>query len=138
MDVERELPFMMHVSVGGRDCFIRGRMDAVTLSNPPRIIDYKYAAWRVGAELSYELQMATYCLATMNNLNVERAISELWFLKTPMKVVRREFTRSEAEATITGLLQRYFESLSSGDWPMAERTHCDVVACGFRERCWTK
>src|SRR4030095_8123271 len=91
MDVERELPFMMHLDAAGRDCFIRGRMDAVTLGDPPRIIDYKYALCREGAELKYDLHMATYRLATMNHLNVDRAVGELWFLKGPMRIVRREF-----------------------------------------------
>jgi ATP-dependent exoDNAse (exonuclease V) beta subunit len=138
MDVERELPFMMHVDVAGRDCFIRGRMDAVTLGEPPRVIDYKYALWREGAELAYELQMATYCLATMNNMNVDSAVGELWFLKSPMRIVRREFTRSDAEKAVRELLERFFESLTSDEWPMAERAHCDAVFCGFRERCWSK
>ncbi len=41
VDVARELPFIMHVDVGGRDCFVRGRMDAVVPGELPRVIDYK-------------------------------------------------------------------------------------------------
>ena len=64
-DVARELPFIMHMEVDGRECFVRGRMDAVISGNPPRVIDYKYASWREGAESEYEVQMAAYCLAVM-------------------------------------------------------------------------
>jgi len=39
VDVARELPFIMHVEVGGRDCFVRGRMDAVVSGELPRVID---------------------------------------------------------------------------------------------------
>jgi hypothetical protein len=138
LDVERELPFIMHVEASGRDCILRGRMDAVTLGDCPRIVDYKYASWHTGAEVEYELQMATYCLATMNALDVEKAVGELWFLKSPLKIVRREFTRSESETIVTALVHKYLESIGSGEWPMAERAHCDAVSCGFRERCWAK
>lgn len=138
MDVERELPFMMHVQASGSDCYVRGRMDAVTFGDPPRIIDYKYAQWRAGVEVEYEIQMATYCLATMNSMDVDRAVAELWYLKPPLKIIRREFSRAEAQARFTSLLDRYFESLSGDGWPMAERSHCDAVACGFREQCWVK
>jgi hypothetical protein len=113
-------------------------MDAVTLAACPRIVDYKYAAWHSGAEREYELQLATYCLATMNALGGEKAVGELWFLKSPMKVIRREFTRTEAEAIVTELVHKYLDSIVSGDWPMADRSHCDAVSCGFRERCWAK
>jgi len=65
----------MHVRVGGRDCFVRGRMDAVIAGKVPRIIDYKYALWREGAEMAYEIQMTAYCLAVMKRLGVERAIA---------------------------------------------------------------
>jgi hypothetical protein len=136
MDVERELPFMMHIQASGRDCYIRGRMDAVAFTDPPRIVDYKYALWRAGAEVDYEIQMATYCLATMKSLGVDRAVGELWYLKTPLKIIRREFNRADAEAHISVLLDRYFESLSGGVWPMADRAYCDAVACGFRGQCW--
>jgi hypothetical protein len=57
---ERELPFIMHVSVDGKDCWIRGRMDAAIgayETGVPRVIDYKYAVWREGAEANYEMQM---------------------------------------------------------------------------------
>ena len=40
-------------------------MDAVISGNPPRVIDYKYASWRDGAEAEYEIQMTAYCLAVM-------------------------------------------------------------------------
>jgi len=137
VDVERELPFMMHIQTAGKDCFIRGRMDAVIFSDPPRILDYKYAHWRAGAEAEYEIQMATYCLATMKSLNVDRAVGELWYLKSPLKIIRQEFSRAEAETRIINLLDKYFNSLSGGPWPMAERSYCDAVACGFRAQCWT-
>jgi hypothetical protein len=137
-DAERELTFMMHLQVAGRECMIRGRMDALVVAQLPRIVDYKYANWQQNAEVEYELQMATYCLATMKALGVQKAVGELWFLKSPMKVIRREFTRSEAETTITRVLRSYLEAQSSGEWPMAERAYCDSVSCGFRERCWAK
>ena len=138
IDVERELPFIMHVRVDGRDCFVRGRMDAVVPGDPVRVIDYKYASWRDGAEAEYEIQMMAYCLAMMKGSGADRATGELWYLRTPMKIVRQEFTRDDVERRITDLLSRYFQSLSSGTWPMAERPYCDSIACGFRERCWVK
>jgi ATP-dependent helicase/nuclease subunit A len=137
LDVARELPFIMQVEVRGRSCFVRGRMDAVASGNVPRVIDYKYALWRDGGDAQYEIPMTAYCLAVMKSLGVGRAIAELWYLKAPMKIVKREFTREEAEQRLAALLEGYLQSLSSGTWPMAERSYCDAVACGFRERCWT-
>jgi len=136
LDVTRELPFIMQVQVRGRDCFVRGRMDAVVAGDLPRVIDYKYAVWRDGGDVDYEIPMTAYCLAVMKSLGVDRAVSELWYLKAPMKIVRREWTRDEAERRLATLLEGYLQSLSSGVWPMAERSYCDAVACGFRERCW--
>jgi ATP-dependent exoDNAse (exonuclease V) beta subunit len=137
-DVARELPFIMHVKAGSHDCFVRGRMDAVASGELPRVIDYKYALWREGAEMQYEIQMTAYCLAVMKTFRVGRAIAELWYLKAPMKIVKWELKRAEAEQRIATLLEKYLQSLSSGTWPMAQRTYCDSVACGFRERCWVQ
>jgi CRISPR/Cas system-associated exonuclease Cas4 (RecB family) len=136
---ERELPFIMHVSVDGKDCWIRGRMDAAIgacETGVPRVIDYKYAVWREGAEANYEMQMTAYSLALMRAADADRAVGELWYLKTPMKIVRHEYTRPEAEDKLGGLLSRYFAALDRGDWPPAERAYCDRVECGFREKCW--
>jgi ATP-dependent helicase/nuclease subunit A len=135
--VERELPFMLHLKLGDRSCYIRGRMDAVVLGSVPRVLDYKYASWRTGAELDYEIQMSAYSLALMKSANVDRAAAELWYLRTPMKVIRREYTREQAEQKLSQLLERYFAAMGSGVWPMAERTFCDRSQCGFRERCWS-
>jgi ATP-dependent exoDNAse (exonuclease V) beta subunit len=137
-DVERELPFIMHVRAGSRNCFIRGRMDAVVSAHPPRVIDYKYALWRSGGEAEYEIQMMAYCLAVMKSSGSDRAVGELWYLKSPMKVLHREYSYDEAERTLSGILERYLQSLSSGTWPAAERSYCDATECGFRERCWAK
>ena len=105
-DVARELPFIMHMEVGGRECFVRGRMDAVISGNPPRVIDYKYAPWREGAESEYEVQMASYCLAVMMRSSSERAVAELWFLKGSLRIVQQEFLRGDAERLIAGLSSR--------------------------------
>src|SRR5262249_3483496 len=56
---EREMPFMMHIDINGKECWIRGRMDAVAAGEIPRVIDYKYAGWREGADSDYEIQMMT-------------------------------------------------------------------------------
>ena len=138
LDVARELPFIMHILVDGRDCYVRGRMDAVVSGEVPRVIDYKYAKWRGGAEADYDIQLYAYGLAVMKSLATQRAAVELWYLRAPMKVVKRELIRDEAERHITDLFRKYFESLSSGKWPMAERPYCDAVECGFREQCWVK
>jgi ATP-dependent helicase/nuclease subunit A len=135
-DLERELPFIMHIRVGDRDCFIRGRMDAVVPGSPPRVIDYKYASWRAGVEADYEIQMTAYSLALMKSAGLDSAIAELWYLKSPMKVLRQEYTREQAERRISGLIGAYVEALASGVWPMAARDYCDGIQCGFRERCW--
>jgi hypothetical protein len=136
-EVERELPFILHVRAAGRDCYIRGRMDAVVPGTPPRVIDYKYASWRTGVEADYEIQMTAYSLALMKSAGLDRAVAELWYLRTPMKVIRQEYTRQQAEQRIADLLERYLGAVASGMWPMAERTYCDSVQCGFREKCWT-
>jgi ATP-dependent helicase/nuclease subunit A len=133
---ERELPFIMHLNAGGRDCWVRGRMDAATAGVLPRVIDYKYALWRESAEADYEIQMTAYALALMKALETDRAISELWYLKAPMKIIRREYTREEAERSLSGLFSRYIQAVDRDDWPVAERIYCDRVQCGFRERCW--
>jgi ATP-dependent helicase/nuclease subunit A len=133
---ERELPFIMYLSVDGKDCWVRGRIDAAVASEVPRVIDYKYATWRESAESVYDIQMTAYALALMKALNVDQAISELWYLKSPMKVVRRQYRRESAEARLTALFSRYLAAVDSNEWPAAERAHCDQVECGFRQRCW--
>jgi len=137
-DPECELPFMMHVNAGNRDCWVRGRMDAVVVTSEiPRVIDYKYASWRQGAEDVYDVQLTSYALALMKSLGTNRAIGELWFLKPPLKVIRREFTFEEAERRIRDLMRGYVEAIASDRWPLAERSYCDEVECGFRSRCFT-
>jgi CRISPR/Cas system-associated exonuclease Cas4 (RecB family) len=133
---ERELPFIMHFEVHGKDCWIRGRMDAVIPGNLPRVIDYKYATWREGAEADYEIQMSAYSLALMKALGTKQAVGELWYLKSPMKIVRREYTLMDAEAKLSALISRYLESVEKNEWPMAARAHCDRIECGFRTQCW--
>jgi hypothetical protein len=133
---ERELPFVLHMNIGGKDCWIRGRMDAAVAGEVPRVVDYKYALWHENAESDYEMQMTAYALALMKALETGRAFSELWYLKAPMKIVRMEHRREDAEAKLETLLLRYVHSLSGGEWPRAERAYCDHVQCGFRERCW--
>jgi ATP-dependent helicase/nuclease subunit A len=133
---ERELPFIMHLNAGGKDCWVRGRMDAAVAGSLPRVIDYKYALWRDSAETDYEIQMTAYALALMKALDADRAISELWYLKAPMKIVLHEYTREEAESRLNELFLRYFQALDHDEWPHAERIYCDRVECGFRQRCW--
>jgi CRISPR/Cas system-associated exonuclease Cas4 (RecB family) len=139
---ERELPFIMHVGVEGKDCWVRGRMDAAVVPDDnggiPRVIDYKYARWREGGEEAYDLQMTAYALALMKALDSSRAIAELWYLKSPMKIVRREYTRTEAEEKLRGLLSKYAVAVEHNEWPAAERAYCDRIECGFRERCWSE
>jgi ATP-dependent helicase/nuclease subunit A len=138
---ERELPFIMHMLVNGNDCWVRGRMDAAIALDPenglPRVIDYKYAVWREGVEANYEIQMTVYALALMKAMDADRAVAELWYLKSPMKIVRRIYTSAEAERKLHGLLSNYLEALESNKWPAAERPYCDRVECGFRNRCWS-
>jgi ATP-dependent helicase/nuclease subunit A len=133
---ERELPFIMHLEVDGKDCWIRGRMDAAVAGDIPRVIDYKYALWRELGGAAYDVQMTAYGLALMKALGTDRAISELWYLKAPMKIIRQEYSRGEAESKLRGLLARYLNALECGVWQAAERSYCDRVECGFRERCW--
>ena len=135
---ERELPFIMHLDAGGKDCWIRGRMDAVVVSEIPRVVDYKYAAWSEGAETGYEVQMTAYSLALMKAVGSDRAIADLWYLKNPMKIVRHEYTREEAEERLRTLIKRYVEAIETGQWSPAQRTYCDLIECGFRERCWSE
>jgi ATP-dependent helicase/nuclease subunit A len=134
---ERELPFIAHLDVDGKDCWIRGRMDAVVAGpGVPRVIDYKYAVWREGAGETYDIQMTAYALALMKALRTDRAAAELWYLKSPMRIVRREYALAEAEGKLRTLLARYMKSLELNEWPAAERAYCDRVECGFRQRCW--
>jgi CRISPR/Cas system-associated exonuclease Cas4 (RecB family) len=135
---ERELPFIMHLNAGGRDCWVRGRMDAAIAGRLPRVIDYKYASWRESAEADYGIQMTAYALALMKAFDTDRAISELWYLKAPMKIIRHKYTREEAEDRLSGLFSRYLQALDRDEWPAAERIYCDRVECGFRERCWNR
>src|SRR5262249_11598185 len=66
---ERELPFIMHLTVNGNECWVHGRMDvaigADTETGIPRVIDYKYAVWHEGSDANYEIQMTAYALALM-------------------------------------------------------------------------
>ena len=133
---EREMPFIMHVNVDGKDCWVRGRMDAVVPGGIPRVVDYKYALWHEGAETDYEIQMTAYSLALMKALEADRACAELWYLKSPMKIVRREYKFQEAEERLRNLLSRYISALETGEWPVADRAYCDRIECGFREQCW--
>src|SRR5262249_32157139 len=97
---ERELPFMMHLSVNGKEWLMRGRMDVAVATDSetgmPRVIDYKYAVWREAREDDYEIQMTSYALALMKSLGTDRALAELWYLKSPMKIMRRQYERPEA------------------------------------------
>jgi CRISPR/Cas system-associated exonuclease Cas4 (RecB family) len=111
-------------------------MDVVIPGDPPRVIDYKYASWREGAEADYEIQMTAYSLALMKALGTERAASELWYLKRPMKIIRREYTLQEAEQRLGGLMSGYLAAVETNEWPMADRAHCDHIECGFRQQCW--
>jgi len=81
-------------------------------------------------------QMTAYALALMKALGTDRAVAELWYLKTPMKVIRREYKFVEAEERLSELLSKYVDAVTSDEWPAAERSYCDRVKCGFRERCW--
>jgi hypothetical protein len=135
---EPELPFLIHLSVDHKDCWIRGRIDAAVAGEVPRVIDYKYALWRESGESEYDIQMTAYSLALMKALGTDRVISELWYLKPPMKIVRREHTLDEAEGKMRGLLSRYLIALESAEWPKAEKSYCDSVECGFRHRCWVE
>jgi CRISPR/Cas system-associated exonuclease Cas4 (RecB family) len=103
----------------------------------PRVVDYKYASWRLGAEADYEMQMTAYALALMKALRSERALSELWYLKPPLRIIRREYARDEAEDRLKTLLGEYNQAVRNDAWPAAERAYCDKVECGFRERCWS-
>ena len=134
---ERELPFLMHLEAGGKDCWIRGRMDAVVVADVPKVIDYKYAAWQEGAESDYEVQLTAYSLALMKALSAGRAIAELWYLKSPMKIVRHEYTFEDAENRLRELLLKYVKATETNDWAPAERSYCDHVECGFRKKCWS-
>jgi CRISPR/Cas system-associated exonuclease Cas4 (RecB family) len=134
--VERELPFILQVNAGERRCFIHGRMDAVVEGSPPRVIDYKYSLWKPGAEAAYEMQMAAYSLALMKSFGTEKAAAELWYLKAPMKIVRQEYTLSEAEGRLAELLSHYLGALATGDWPKASRSYCEATFCGFIPQCW--
>jgi ATP-dependent helicase/nuclease subunit A len=133
---ERELPFMMHFDVDAKDCWVRGRMDAVVPGDVPRVIDYKYALWREGAETAYDIQMTAYALALMKAVGTDRAIAELWYLKSPMNIIRREHAFLEAEQRLRDLVSRYLASVETDQWPGADRPYCDRVECGFRGRCW--
>jgi len=133
---EREMPFIMHVEANGRDCWIRGRMDVVVPADVPRVVDYKYATWRDGCEADYEMQMTAYSLAVMKALGTDRAVSELWYLKRPMKILRKEYKLSEAQDRLSRLLSRYMSAIETKEWPATERAYCDRVECGFRPQCW--
>jgi hypothetical protein len=130
------LPFIMHLNVDGNDCWVRGRMDAAVAGDIPRGIDYKYAVWHNGGERNYEVQMIAYSLALMKALGCDRAAAELWYLKAPMKIVRREYKLAEAEERLRDLLSKYLAAVETDDWPAADRSYCDRVECGFRSRCW--
>ena len=80
--------------------------------------------------------MTAYSLALMKALTADRAGAELWYLKSPMKIVRREYTRREAEDRLRDLLVRYLTALETEEWPVAARQYCDRAECGFRSRCW--
>ncbi len=134
--VEREMPFIMHLSVDGRDCWIRGRMDLVVPGGHPRVIDYKYATWLEGSEERYEVQMTAYCAALMKAMETDRAYGELWYLKPPMKVIRREYKLHDAELRLQRLIREYAKALESDSWPAADRSYCEKTQCGFRSRCW--
>jgi ATP-dependent helicase/nuclease subunit A len=133
---EPELPFMMHVRALGKDCWIRGRMDAVIGGEVPTVIDYKYALWRDGIDASYEIQLTAYALAAMKSFGADRAIGELWYLRSPMKIVRHEYSAATAEERLVRLIESYSRALETGDWPMAERDYCDRMECGFRSECF--
>jgi hypothetical protein len=81
--------------------------------------------------------MTSYCLAVMKSLGVTRVVGELWYLRSPMKILRCDYTRQDAEARIAATLSGYAKALASNEWPHAERSYCDAAECGFRTRCWS-
>jgi hypothetical protein len=111
-------------------------MDLVVSGASPRVVDYKYASPAPGDENTYEVQMAVYSLAVMKSLGIDRVHGELWYLRPSLKVSRREYKRDEAERLVTSLIARYLQTMTSAEWPKAERRFCDSVGCGFRSRCW--
>jgi hypothetical protein len=133
---EREMPFILHIEASGRDCWVRGRMDAVVFGEVPRVIDYKYAAWREGDEANYEIQMTAYSLALMKALDRPKAAAELWYLKQPLKIVRQEYARARAEERMRDLVAAYLAAVEQDRWPAAGRAYCDRMQCGFRPECW--
>jgi hypothetical protein len=72
----------------------------------------------------------------MKSLNTQHADGELWYLKSPMKIIRRCYTLADAESRLQSLIARYVSAMASGVWPMASRSYCDSIECGFREKCW--
>jgi CRISPR/Cas system-associated exonuclease Cas4 (RecB family) len=102
----------------------------------PRVVDYKYAVWREGDEEKYDIQMTAYALALMKAIGTTHAVSELWYLKTPMKIIRREYSFADAEQKLSKLLSKYIDAVTNAEWPAAARAYCDRVECGFRDRCW--
>src|SRR5205807_2933230 len=132
-----EMTFMMYLLVDCKDCWVHGRMDASIAGTVPRVVDYKYATWHKDAEAEYEVQIMAYSLALMKALDTDRAIGELWYLKSPMKIIRCEYTRKETEERLGTLLRKYLAALDTGEWPAADRPYCDRVECGFRSQCWS-
>jgi len=79
----------------------------------PRVVDYKYAIWRDGCEADYEMQMTAYSVAVMKALGTDRAVSELWYLKRPMKILKKEYGLPEAEDRLKNLLSRYISAVET-------------------------
>jgi hypothetical protein len=51
--------------------------------------------------------------------------------------VRREYKLEEAENRLRELLLKYVKAIETNHWAPAERSYCDHVECGFRNKCWS-
>jgi len=94
---DRDVPFVLHLDVSGRNCWIHGRIDALVFDGMLRVIAYKNLG---------EIELMTHCLAAMKSLGQDRAAGELWIIEPRLKIVRKEYTREEAENRLRELIVR--------------------------------
>jgi ATP-dependent helicase/nuclease subunit A len=140
--VRREVPFQLHILGITLELFIRGRMDAVFMSNgTPVVIDHKYARFDRHAEAGYEVPMAVYGVAAMRAAGSARAEVQLSFLRGRVYPTDRRTISDSAgvERRLLHLAQGYAERRHVGDveaWPRIARQQCELARCGFRPFCW--
>jgi ATP-dependent helicase/nuclease subunit A len=136
--IEREVAFVLPITVGDRSVTLRGSMDLVARWPDERVdvVDYKSA--RGGDTGSYAFQLAVYALAAHARFPGTRALrTGLSFLGGgDGEPIWRDLPPPEAfRARIMTLGEGLVDARWRDHFPRVEIARCEAIHCGFIGRC---